>query len=225
MRHVTSLLAFSLLAASLAFGQSRDSSASITYTRAGVAKPPGLTFYATLRLHNTKSKPHWFLLPYDLDRPLAEDGAFRVENWMDHPFVLDTLYGRRKDRFGEASRVRLIGCFNSYLLAPGATLTISEEQFHASRGTRHRTIQMWEAEVLLVDGVTPLEKWVPFNVCSESDLSVPNQFAFGEELAEFKRVKDLNYYHHPKRWPEQKVKVVKAGQIEKHQVPLQGAPE
>jgi hypothetical protein len=208
-----------------ASAQPPEGPVSITYVRGGVAKPPGLSFYANLRLHNSKPTPLWFLLPYDLDRPLAEDGVFRVEDWLDKPFVQDTLYGRGKDRFGEACRVTLIGRFRCYRLAPGATLAVSDEPFHASRGTRPRTVQVWEAAALLVDGATPFEKWVPFNISSDPDLSVPSQFALGEELAAYKRAKDLHAYHHPVKWPEQKVTFMKASQIEKRQVPAQGVPE
>lgn len=130
-----------------------------------------------------------------------------------------------RDKFGEAHRVRLIGCFTCYYLAPGATLTVTDELFFASRGTKHRTIQVWEAEALLVDGMTPFEKWVSFNLRSDPDLLVPSQSEMGQELAEFKRVNDLNYYNHPKKWPEQKVKFMKGDRIVKHQVPVKDVPD
>ena len=208
-----------------ASARSGESSAAITYLRKGVAKPPGLHFYATLGLHNTRSKPLWFLLPYDLDRPLAEDGMFRVQDWMDKPFVGDVLYGR-----GETSSARhtASGSSAASLVTTwhrALTLTVTDELFFASRGTKHRTIQVWEAEALLVDGMTPFEKWVSFNLRSDPDLLVPSQSEMGQELAEFKRVNDLNYYNHPKKWPEQKVKFMKGDRIVKHQVPVKDVPD
>ena len=139
------------------------------------SKPPANNFYVKLTLRNPADKPRWFVLPYfGNDRLKSDTIRFYARPANDPPFSSSRYQGRGGDAV-------IIGCFgsnsaaesfNAFLLPPRSEVMFEEYEI-MTFGEVLEGVELSEASKILVNGKTPLEKWLPYALASGKRAFIP----------------------------------------------------
>ncbi len=139
------------------------------------SKPPANNFYVKLTLRNPADKPRWFVLPYfGNDRLKSDTIGFYDRPANDPPFGSSRYKGRDGDAvivgcFGSKSAAE---SFNAFLLPPRSEVVFEEYEI-MTFGDVLEGLEVSEASKILVNGKTPLEKWLPYALASGKRAFIP----------------------------------------------------
>jgi hypothetical protein len=139
------------------------------------SKPPANNFYVKLTLRNPADKPRWFVLPYfGNDRFESDTIRFFARPANDPPFGSSRYQGRGGDAvivgcFGSNSAAE---SFNALLLPPRSELVFEEYEI-MTFGEVLEGLEVSEVSTILVNGRTPLEKWLPYSLASGNHAFIP----------------------------------------------------
>ena len=116
-----------------------------------------------LSLTNEHDFPVWFVVAYWGNQALPSDGVYRLGDWHDKPFEAAAY----DDGKGRAVVVGYFGSdgFNALLFPPHARITF--ENWVVDANTPVHEWEVCQAKSLLVNGKTPLEQWLPYDVHSD----------------------------------------------------------
>lgn len=140
----------------------RPAPATIRMRGEQVSKPPSRTFLVDLTLTNRQAHETWFLIQYSASEALSRSGRFSTVGSFPVP-----LEGKQWSE--GAARAVLIQCygtpsFKALRLPPRSTLHLRRYDVD-SRGELTQ-LEVFEASALLVNGRTPLERWLPYKTLS-----------------------------------------------------------
>jgi len=139
------------------------------------SKPPATNFYLKLTLRNPADRPRWFVLPYfGNDRLISETIHFYARPVNDPPFSSSRYQGRSGDAvivgcFGSKSAAE---SFNAFLLPPRSEMVFEEYEMMTFGEVLER-LEVLEVSTILVNGKTPLEKWLPYSLASGTHVFIP----------------------------------------------------
>jgi hypothetical protein len=139
------------------------------------SKPPANNFYVKLTLRNPADKPRWFVLPYfGNDRLKSDTIRFYARPANDVPFSSSRYKGRDGDAvivgcFGSNSAAE---SFNAFLLPPRSEVAFEEFEI-MTFGDSLEGVEVLEVSTILVNGKTPLEKWLPYSLASGTHAFIP----------------------------------------------------
>jgi hypothetical protein len=139
------------------------------------SKPPANNFYLKLTLRNPADKPRWFVLPYfGNDRLKSDTIRFYDRPASDPPFSSSRYRGRGGDAvivgcFGSKSSAE---SFNAVLLPPRSEVVFEDYEV-MTFGEVLEGLEVSEASTILVNGKTPLEKWLPYPLASGNHAIIP----------------------------------------------------
>jgi hypothetical protein len=172
-------LTFVLTLSASRMGQAADEPSKPTCEASLVSKaqskPPANNFYLKLTLRNPTDNPRWFVIPYfGNDRLKSDTIRFLARPVGDPPFESSRYRGRGGDAV-------IVGChgskaasesFNAILLPPRSEV-VFEEYVVMTFGEILEGLEVREVASILVDGETPLEKWLPYPSASGDHAVIP----------------------------------------------------
>ncbi|MBX9678577.1 MAG: WD40 repeat domain-containing protein [Gemmataceae bacterium] len=170
-----SLAVSALLLLALPAGAQPDAIPSVkaTYLRRVEAKKPfPSTMHFRLELANPTDRLVWLATPFGPDAKFPEGGRFRADVDEGFPFSCVRLDGGAKGGIGSAYVVSFLGYdrFTAFGLPPKSKVVIEEFEI---AGDDMRRFDVWETSSILVQGKTPLEKWLPFSPICDADARIP----------------------------------------------------
>lgn len=138
-------------------------------------KPPMRFFDAKLVMRNPRDHAVWLLTGYYADQPLADKGVFQSN--FDQPFGCDEYAGAAKGGKGKAVQIHFLGkpSFRAFYLP--AQATVAFEDYPIESWSDVTGVEFWEASSVLVNGRTPLEKWLPYQTLNDENVVVPAKTA------------------------------------------------
>jgi hypothetical protein len=141
------------------------------------SKPPAYNFYVKLTLKNPADKSRWFVLPYfGNDRLTSDTIRFYARTANDPPFSSSRYQGKGGDAV-------IVGCFGSNsatesfnaLLLPPHSEVVFEEYEIMTFGDVLEGLEISEVSTILVNGKTPLEKWLSYSLASGNHAFIPKR--------------------------------------------------
>jgi hypothetical protein len=137
---------------------------------------------ATLVLTNGTKRPVWFVIPLVHNDPPMLQGAVRIkESLMGGKFLVANCYNldpyqiELKDVKGKAIRLTVHASndesFHLFRLPPGGRVEFESFDFQAPRGY-FPSFRVRVADEIMVNGGTPLERWLPYETLSDQDVLV-----------------------------------------------------
>jgi hypothetical protein len=139
------------------------------------SKPPANRFLLRLTLKNPGDERRWIILPYfGNDRVKSDTIRFYARPSDDPPFESSRYRGRGGDVviihcYGSASASE---SFNAVLLPPRCEIVF--ENFEVMTfGDRLDELEFLDVESVLVNGETPLDRWLPYSSASGDRVFVP----------------------------------------------------
>jgi hypothetical protein len=172
-------LVFVLIILSVQVGNSADEpskpNCEVSFDSKVPSKPPANNFYVKLTLRNPADKPRWFVLPYFGNDRLKSDTIRFYDRPADDPPFGSSRY---KGKGGDAV---IVGCFgskssaesfNAFLLPPRSEVVFEKYEI-MTFGEFLEGLEMSEASTILVNGKTPLEKWLPYSLASGTHAFIP----------------------------------------------------
>jgi hypothetical protein len=149
----------------------------------------GSLIYASLSIKNESDKAKWFVFRQEADVRFPLDGRFDASKKMN-AFAKRIYYGYTEDKNVaqalevEFHRNNYFNCgFRAFHIPPNGTLQIAKYEVTAYNGEPR--LELWVVDELLVNGETPLEKWLPFATLCPDSLIVPAEP--DENLKEFSK--------------------------------------
>ncbi len=139
------------------------------------SKPPANNFHVKLTLRNPADKPRWFVVPYfGNDRLKSDTIRFFARPANDPPFSSSRYQGRGGDAvivgcFGSNSAAE---SFNAFLLPPRSEVVFEEYEI-MTFGEVLEGLEVSDVSTILVNGKTPLEKWLPYSLASGNHAFIP----------------------------------------------------
>jgi hypothetical protein len=168
------LITFSVQAGKAADEPSKPN-CEVSFVSKVPSKPPANNFYVTLTLRNPADKPRWFVLPYfGNDRLKSDTIRFYDRPANDPPFGSSRYKGKGGDAvivgcFGSKS---VAESFNAFLLSARSEVVIEEYEI-MTFGDVLEGLEISEVSTILVNGKTPLEKWLPYSLASGNHAFIP----------------------------------------------------
>jgi len=153
-------------------GQVATAPLAVKFIRERGGKPPMRFVDVTLELRNTRDRPLWLVTRYYGDEPLPADGRFQ-KGWAPQPFGGRGYDGAGAGGRGVAVEVHFLGepSFRAFHLPAGATVRL--EDYAVEAWSDVTEVEFWEASSLLVNGRTPLERWLPYPTLSDAKAAIP----------------------------------------------------
>ena len=225
-----SLLLFVLASAAYGAEGTNASTISAQFVEKRGMKPPMRCFYVRLSVTNTHTHATWFITRYWGDHPLATNAPFRAASPWKRGYEIHNAYNG--DPFGGKGKfrsTRFIGAsptgeqqhsFEAFLLPAGGTLRHDYFAVEAWSDIAH--LEIWEASQLLVNGKTPLEDWLPYEVVSSAETHIaqkPTWETMRDGAFQWKEGKGSTDY------PVEQVTSIVPTVIFKHHIPIEGLPE
>jgi hypothetical protein len=172
---VGSLAAFvSMLLAGPVFAQQDlPSMKAIFQSRTEAKRPFPSTIHFRLEIENPTDRLVWLATSFGADSKFPQGGKFKADVEEGFPFSCIRLDGAFKDGKGVAYVVAFLGFdrFTAFGLPPRSKVTIDDFEV---AGEDVRRFDVWEASALLVQGKTPLEKWLPFSPICDAAVRIPS---------------------------------------------------
>ncbi len=175
-------------------------------------KPPSKIYRVRLQLTNRQSGTIWLLFRFN--QPLPDSGRFNGHTYEKQSFS-STLYTKRaRNEKGQAVIVNFLGedTFTAIRLPKDADITFDYFVFEAFAEVSD--FQIWEVDSLLVNGKTPVEKWLPYPVLSDQRVHLGRH----ENVTSLNWDTRVNGYRTD--YPDEKVEFVTAHAVNKCAVPL-----
>lgn len=156
-----------------ATGDETDEPARVELQGIQESKPPLLYYSVRLKLHNQHDVPVWFILPYWGDDSLPKNGIFLNESGKVQPFGGKGFEGDT----GRVVEVAMHGGkgFKAFQLPPKGQIEIDGYRIGAWKDIDG--IVVLESRELKVNGMRPLEKWLPYGMTSNEKVKVGSQQA------------------------------------------------
>ena len=227
---LVSLMLFVLASAAYGAEGTNASSISVQFVSKRGGKPPMRFFYVSLSATNTHKHVTWFITRYWGDHPLATNAPFKAISPWKTGYVIHNAYSG--DSFGGKGKfrtTRFIGAspkgeqqhsFEAFLLPAGGMLRHDFFNVEAWADISH--LEIWEATQLLVNGKTPLEDWLPYEVVSSAETHITQKSTWepvGKGAFQWKTGKGSSDY------PTEQVLSIVPTVIYRHDIPIEGLPE
>lgn len=136
------------------------------------------SLHSTLVLSNRAERPVWFVIPLVHNEPPILQGAVRIQEY--GKILVGTCYNlgyqtELKDVKGKAIGLKVFAAndksFHLFRLPPGGRVEFEIFDFWAPRGY-FPSFRVQVADEIIVDGGTPLERWLPYETLSDQDVLV-----------------------------------------------------
>ncbi|HJP93504.1 MAG TPA: hypothetical protein VJ875_16210 [Pyrinomonadaceae bacterium] len=186
--------------------------ASASLIKVGPSKPP-LTFYELkLRLVNRRSDPTWFLLRDD--NPLESSGQFACYKDEKHCFSAMQWSENASQHAGRVIVICFLGrnSFRAVRVPPRAEVIMGHYIINTAEPVSD--FDVWEVESLLVNGKTPLQDWLPYEVMSDRIVHI------SERPKQTSLDWDRTLKNYRQDYPNEKVEFVTANAIRKWLIPV-----
>lgn len=144
-------------------------------------KPPLQTFFVRLSVTNRSDHAVWYITRYYGDRPLPSKDPFQADMPWKTDYIIANAYNG--EQFGGKGKFRTIGflgadrpvshSFMAFLLPAGGHL--QHDFFPIDSWSDITSLEVWEASALKVNGQTPLEDWLPFEVMTDKETHITRQ--------------------------------------------------
>ena len=210
-------LAFSLSQATPEPPQGAEGAAppvAVKFLRKRGGKPPMRFFDATLNLRNTHDQPVWLITGVYGDKPLPADGLFK--SGLAQPFGGQGYDGSAKGGRGKAVEILFLGDPSFWAFRLPANATVGFGDYTIEAWSDIPAVEFWEVSSLLVNGRTPLEKWLPYPTLSDETAVIPAGTDW--KNLDWDPVKLTSRTDYPK----EAVKTVTATVLKKWTVPIMG---
>jgi hypothetical protein len=139
------------------------------YLYTGSGKGPVKWYTFRLTLVNRRDQPMWFILPDWGEKPLPKDGIFPIDKYWQEKTFQGTRY---PGEGGSAIEVKTFNWRNGFIvfrLPANGRLELDHYSVTVDSTSDLNEIVVLEAVELMVNGMTPLEKWLPYDtMCGES---------------------------------------------------------
>lgn len=181
-------------------------------------KPP-LRWYTTeLEIRNNHDRPIWFVFSYWIDDPPSiVDGKIARPGNNQH--ILEGA-GYDAAKIGGVGRMVIVtdvGHFRAIHLPAGGTLRI--EPFLVESWKPIDAVDVWEIPDLIVNGATPVEKWLPYDTMSRSGTVIATK----QRTADWDNLGwDPNISGHRKDLRKEKISFIAGNVLAHWRVPLTG---
>ncbi|MDX2361857.1 MAG: hypothetical protein QNK23_13695 [Crocinitomicaceae bacterium] len=123
----------------------------------------------------------WYIFPYYLNESLPEDGIFNAyDNW-ETQYIVGRKYPEALDTF-QIIEIGFIGPdkFVAFCLGPKSNIVYERYSMSSWGDSQYREVDYWEVENLMVNGETPFDKWLPYDVvCSTGSLLNSSHASYG----------------------------------------------
>jgi len=185
-------------------------------------KPPLRFNYVNLVMKNNYSSPKWFLFPYWGDDTLKTDGVFGNHGMPDFNNIEGKEYYDSLISY-KFVEIRFVAdysgdCFIAFYLPGNMYLEIVNYIIESWKDIPD--MEVWEVDSLLVNGETPLNEWLPYDVLSSSRGTV-------KELFNDTRDNEINLNWDYKNscprtdLPTEKIKYIQSKGVKKYRVKME----
>jgi len=186
-----------------------------------------------LTLTNDFTTPRGYLLPFMLGDTLSPSGIFYDTGSPDslgesQPslWVSYNKYPATRSNF-HVSDLLFMGIhptkegFTAFFLPPQSTVIIENYMFRIREKALDQEFEVWEVEQLLVNGKTPIDDWISYDLLCSGNVHLMNE-AFGEHLFIDRQIKQWNILddHPERRLPKGEDAYVQATGIRKHSIKM-----
>ncbi len=192
-------------------------------------KPPLRVYYIELKIRNQRSTPTWYITRYSGDKALISEPSFQmIDPWKKGYFIPSSVKSTTRENGSWFESLRVIAdrtengshSFEAFLLPAKGVLHHS--YFGIEAWAPIDSVEIWEVSALLVDGKTPLEDWLPFDVSSTPTVTIT------KDDVEDWRFKMLSSRLKPGKtwedWPADGVKNLTPKVVRKHLFPIEIPP-
>jgi hypothetical protein len=172
--------------------------------------PYGCT--ASISFTNTHARPIWFIMPSFANERFRETGIFNANtNWSNTSRLGADSYDQGH---GQVVLVNLYteDGFRAVLLPARGYVSFAKLVFESREPCR--AVDLWEADALLVNGTTPLQDWLPYQVVSSQEVCL------SESLNSGLKVLGYEYEVGLKRYPTEQIRFLEAHSVARYVVPL-----
>jgi hypothetical protein len=192
-----------------------DCPASVSLIKMGPSKPPLVFHQLNVRLINRQRDVNWFVLRYR--DPLESTGKFGCYKEEKNCFSAEQSWEEGKTQGAAVVVIHFLGLepFTALRVPAGADITLGNYIINTAEPVSD--FEIWEVESLLVNGKTPLEKWLPYPVLSDRLVHIGER----SKTAVLDWDKTNNNYRQD--YPNEKVEFVIANAIRKWLVPVSPA--
>jgi hypothetical protein len=203
-----------LLVAGASVGNARADDAPVRaeYLETNYGKPTLRSYLVRLTLVNAQDTPAWVVLPYNGEDKLPENGIFA--NKMAQPFGGKQFVGEG----GSVVEVQMHGGkgFKAFHLPAKARLELDGYGISAWQDVNQ--MDVLEARGFLVNGKTPLEKWLPYpTLCAaKAKISRQAQIEWGNLDWDREKLRKRDDY------PKEQITEIKAEGVRRWTIPLEG---
>jgi hypothetical protein len=144
-------------------------------------KPPLQTFFVRLSITNRRDQPVWYITRYYGDKPLPKEEPFQASSPWKKTYVIGNAYnGERYGGRGKFRTISFLGAdrpvshsFFAFLLPAGGHL--EHDFFPIDAWSDITSWEVWEASALKINGQTPLQDWLPYEVMTDKETHITRQ--------------------------------------------------
>jgi hypothetical protein len=185
MKKIIAIATVILLFASLTFGQNQTENSipvKIKFVRQQGGKPPLKFNFVNLSITNNSDSLRWYLFPMDLEDSLKADGNFKAySSW-----TTGDLCGRKYP--DSITKYQIIDieflspdAFVAICIPPKSSMTFENYMMDSNGDSLFHEAEVWEVKNLMVNGKTPLNKWMPYDVVCSKNVHVKAKYGSGWE--------------------------------------------
>ena len=194
-------------------------------TRWGNLKPPLRTYYIELKIRNPRPTPTWYIMRYSGDKALTTKPSFKmIDPWDNGYLISSSVKSIKEQNPSWFESLRVIADKNKegsnaieVFLIP-ARGDLHHSYFAIEAWAAIDTVEIWEASELLVNGETPLEAWLPYEIASTENTRITKEdIQHWEYKLLGSRLKTGKTW---KGWPEGGIKYLAPKVIKKHLLPI-----
>lgn len=193
-----------------------DSPVRIGSTTKRSGKPPMILYDFDVEFINRRAEPVWLVMRYWGDHPLNKSNVFTNLGPQKQPFEATQYLSNPRSK-GQTVIVHYLSDngFKAIRLPKGGKVKFDKYSFEAWKEVSH--FEIWEAGSLLVNGKTPLEKWLPFTTISAVDVHVVEESGY-DNMISLEWDESINNYR--KDFPKGRVRFVTVQALRKWMIPL-----
>lgn len=139
-------------------------------------KPPLKFYVSDIKISNSQEKACWIIFPGYVEDTLVKDGVFHAEKpWNTGDVVCKGYTVKKKDgSTGKTTEIHFLGkyseSFHAFLIPAKSTLFLQNYSFETD--TEPDSMDMAYASELMVNDSIELEKFLPFKIMSDKNLTI-----------------------------------------------------
>jgi len=180
-------------------------------------KPPLKFNYTDLSITNNNDSIRWYVFPYNLNDSLRANGNFKA----DQPWETGEIGGKKYTdsvTLLHITDVDFIGAdqFIAFCIPAKSTMSFGNYIFESWGDTTYKTVQVWEVRNLMVNGIMPLNKWLPYDVVCSNNVQYVSKYGSSWDWSNY----DWNNQNNQPRidYPKEVVTNIQAVGITKYKV-------